>query len=203
MMTVRTHLMLGAFFGCTFLASTTASAIPADHVYEVAFDGTSYSESYSGDLNLEQGGTVQLRFSADTNDYWDSMSGGSFWSALYLGNSGTRHGDYSWTYSLDGSTVDSVQVLNNGSSFAHFINDIGVYSGMFDLLTIDYTLNSSTTGDANALISDPSFWWNPLPFTASYVDNAEGSVPAPATLALLGLGLFGLGLQRRRARPSA
>jgi len=186
-----------SFFSAVFLAlSTSAHAIIIDHVYNVGYDGTAYTESYTGDLNLEQGGTVQLNFIAATNDYWNAMSAGTFWSPLSAGNNGTRIGDYSWTYLLDGAGVASGSVLASNSLYAHIINNVGAYTGMFDLLAIDYTLTSSTTGDANTLIADPSIFWSPTPFTAQYVDNA--SVPTPATLALFGLGLAGLGWSRRK-----
>ena len=186
-----------SFFTAALLVlSTPAHAALIDHVYDVGYDGVTYTESYTGDLSLEQGGTVQLNFIAATNDYWNAMAAGTFWSALRVGTSGTRVGDYSWSYLLDGVSVASGSSLANASSSVHFINYVSSYTGMFDLLAIDYTLTSSTTGDTNTLITDPSYWWGPTPFTARYVDNA--SVPSPSILALMGLGLAGIGWSRRK-----
>lgn len=180
---------------CALLPVTTFAA--ADHTYQVAYDGTTYTESYTGDLNLEINGTVQLNFVAAPNDYWTGMSS-QFWSALLVSESAIRFGNYSWAYFLDGSEVANGINSNNESLYAHIINNVDAYSGMFDTLSIDYQLLSSDSGDNNPLIEDPSRWWSPVPFGAQYVNNPESSVPEPASLALLSLVLAGLGLTRRR-----
>ena len=179
------------------ISSVSNAGVIIDHTYDINFDGSTYLESYIGDLNLEQGGTVQLNFIADDNDYWNNMIGSWFWSALYLGNSGSRVGDYNWSYLLNGTIASGGSVLGNESSSAHFINIIDTYSGMFDQLTINYSLTSSTTGNTNTLIDDPSFWFQLVPFQADYVNNkASTDVPEPSTLAIFALGMIGLASRR-------
>ena len=186
------------------LAAANAEATPIDHVYDISFDGTTYNETYSGDANLEVGGTLQLNFTAASNDYWVNMASGTFWSPIAIMPNANRVGDYSWSYLLDNVQVANGSDLNDASASIHVINFVASYAGMFDQLTITYLLTSSTTADVNELEAadtDGTFFDN-VPFSAQYVDNASG-VPEPTMLSLLGLGLLAMATRKRNAATRA
>lgn len=186
-------MLKAALAGLVLSISGFANAILIiDHEIDVTYDGITANHSYTGDGNLEQGGMLQLSFEADTFDYWNNMAS-DFWSAILVSENATRIGDYSWTYSLDGLSVSMGSLLGNNSASVHIINDVGFYAGMFDKLVINYTLNTSTSADLNPLDGNPFTFWNPLPFSADYVQGLDPKdVPEPSTLAIFALGILGL-----------
>ncbi len=164
-------------------------------IVNINYDGSAYTEIHSGDSTLNIGETYQLNFMADTNDYWTNMMGATFWPAQYMIEDANRTGTWSWDYMLGGSLVSSGS-RSGDSSAKHILQYVDTFSGMFDLLTIDYTLTASTAS-GNTLDVGVHVFSN-VPFTATYINNPS-AVPAPATLTLLSLGLAALRFTRRKA----
>lgn len=178
----------------------TVTGAQASHIYTIGYDGSVYTADYSGDYNLEINDDLELTFVADTNGYWQDMTGSNFWSGILVDGAANRYGDYGWTYSLDGLAVAGGSITNDESMSVHVINLVTSFSGMFDQLTINYTLTASDTGDINQLGDTPFVFWSGTPFNATYVNNAAAvSAPGSALLALFGL----LVVARNRARHTA
>lgn len=191
--TMNLKMLKAAFTGLVLLASGFANAGLIDHIIDVTYDGTSSQFTYTGDGNLEQGGTLQLNFAAAPFDYWNNMSR-SFWPAILVLPVGVRYGDYSWSYLLDGVSVNTGNVFNDRTDEVHIFNTVNRYRGMFDEIVLNYTLNTSATVDINNIDGTPFVFWNDLPFNADYVEGV--AIPEPSTFAIFALGLIGLASRR-------
>lgn len=190
-------MLKATFISLALFVSGFANATLIDHKIDITYDGITSNYLYTGDGNLEQGGTFQLSIEADAFDYWNNMTS-NFWAGILVTDGATRNGVYSWEYSLDGSSLSIGSVLNSNSSTVHIINYVDFYAGMFDKLVINYTLNTSTSSDINIISGYPySFWAADQPFSANYIQGeAPQDVPEPSTLAIFALGLIGLGARR-------
>lgn len=93
---------------------------------------------------------------------------------------------------LAGSDTDSTMLtLLDGANFFFFIG-----AGTFDVdIVADGTL--TLTGGGGNLSADQSTTAYGM-FTVNYIADTEVTIGEPATLALLGAGLIGVGLRRRR-----
>jgi hypothetical protein len=150
-----------------------------------------------GVLNMENGGGVM----ADMTVLWDNFGGTG--SIVDLTEAGMNEGfyfsipnfipidnDLTLTIVVNGTSTVTKIYPNNSFGLNFFVD--------FDDLTDPSLVNAATS--LSFTFSNGAAWDAAFNFIGTQPDNPE--VPAPATLALFGLALAGLGWSRRQKRHS-
>ena len=158
----------------TLTIDTTDTILTEDQfLAQVAFKVTSSSDDITGATLV----------STNALGTWETLVGG-------LNNNGCKEGEQGFICSTDGT-----ENLITGQTFT-FVYDVFVTS-LDQLLLTDFGASiKANFGPDNGFITSEAITLQP---------GAEAPpdvpLPEPATLALIGIGLAGIGLRMRRARP--
>lgn len=117
------------------------------YAYDFTYDGTKTTVNQSAEGNtFEIGDKVTATFNAFGNDYWSAEAGTYIWTPIGVHpDSGTRIGNLTWNFSLDGSSVYSGSEYNTTSVHVHIPQNITITTNTinFDQLFWEYTLTDS------------------------------------------------------------
>ena len=203
---MKKNLLPGLTAGVMMLCSV-AVANATTYVYDFTYDGTSVTTTMSAVGNvLNIGDTVDATFNA-INGYWSAPAGTGIWTPLGVSPSGYRTGDLSWTFTLNGTVVDSGSLIGAQSSLIHITQQSTTDTAInFDTYSWEYTLTGYTPqnpSDGSTVLSDGILFGygdllNGYGSTNATFQSGSSSVPEPATMLLLGFGLTGLIAVRRK-----
>lgn len=193
--TNRTGMKLIKLLAVAAIAIASSSASATIYNYDFTWDGSNLTTNQSSAGNtLLVGDTVNASFHAAGSDYWTTGPGDYIWAPINIEDGGTRIGDMSWIFSLDGSVVDSGSWLDVEDAAVHITQSSYPSTNIsFDQLSWSYVFKSSTTttNQLGNILFDNFGSLSPAVYVRSQ------AVPEPSGLLLLGLGLFSICLIRR------
>lgn len=188
-------MKLTKLLGAAAIAIASSSASATIYNYDFTWDGSNLTTNQSSAGNsLLAGDTVNASFHAAGNDYWTAGPGDYIWAPILIDDGGTRIGDMSWIFSLDGSVVDSGSWLDVQDSAFHITQSSYPSTNIsFDQLSWSYIFESSTTttNQLGSIFADTFGSLSPAVYVRSQ------AVPESSGLFLLGLGLLSICLVRR------
>ncbi len=186
----------------TLVLFAVSSAQATSYTWDLTYDGTTLSETSSGSgfagAILSVNDDFELTVRAAGDGFWTATGASASLpiNPSFDGWSGTTTANAISTGFLDGVQVFQDTEMGASRAYAELgVNSWSLPSGLlFDLVVLDYTL-LSTNPSTDPILSG-QLWDTPFRGAEYTAVEGEGSVPVPAPLALLGIGMLALGYSR-------